>query len=211
MNIQYTTAALAALAFSTGALAGLPVYTNSFSLIQDDTHNANFNALVQQQSLVDYQEDGLNVNVDRDYFSWDAPGFDGSEMYYASTGSLSRYEITLADGGNLNDFEMQVSSGWQSESSTVYLWIEVFQNDDSVGSFDVDTTYGQYVGIQGINFDTVRIGAYATAELRDAHNESERNALALDNLSVGTYVPVPTPGTLAISATALFGLRRRRA
>lgn len=212
MMNQFTVGILAALAVSTHASASIVTYTHDSSLIEDDTNNANFNGLVDGQSLFGYQEDGVQVSSDRDYFSWNAPGLDGSEMFYASTGSLDLVDISLVSGGGIGDIEMEISSGWSPNAiGMVYLWVQLYDNGGLVEEFDFDSTSGDYVGIAGGGFDQVRIGAYASASLRDAHNSAGRNAIAIDNISIGTYVPVPAPGTLVISASALIGLRRRRA
>ena len=90
----------------------------------------------------------------------------------------------------------------------MYLWIQLYSDGGLVSEIDLDATTGEYVGITGGGFDQVLIGSYASSELRDEHNASNRNAIALDNIRVGTVIPAP--GTLAISALGLIGLRRRR-
>ena len=126
MMNQLTVGILAAIAVSTHASASIITYTHDSSLIEDDTNNANFNGLVDGQSLIGYQEDGVRVDSDRDYFSWNAPGLDGSEMFYASTGSLDLVDISLVNGGGIGDIEMEISSGWSPNAiGTVYLWVQL--------------------------------------------------------------------------------------
>ncbi len=212
MNIQASIGLFGAIALTTAASASISTYTHDASLIEDDTNNADFDGLINEQSLLGYEEDGLRVSVERDYFAWNAPGLDGSPHFYASSGSYELVDISLSDEGNFSDFEMQVSSGWTAESiGSVYLWIQLYDNGDLIGELDLNTTSGDYVGITGGGFDQILVGSYVTEERRDEHNANGWNAVAIDNISVGTYVPVPAPGTLAISGVALIGLRRRRA
>ncbi|MBO6513021.1 MAG: PEP-CTERM sorting domain-containing protein [Phycisphaerales bacterium] len=214
LNSLTTQAALAALATSaiaTSSIAGISTYIDDVSRIQDPTNHANFNGLVDEQTLENYTEDGLLLNVNRSYFSWDAPGLDGSEMYYASTGSLGLIDISLVSGDDFDDVDMQLASGWvQDEIDTMYLWVQLYDNGGLVEELNIDMMAGDYLAMTGGGFDQIRIGSYATEEIRDSRNPIARNAIAIDNVSVGTYVPVPAPGTLAISSIALIGLRRRR-
>jgi len=206
---HWTIGTLTAAALTCSTLASVSTYTSDISMIGDITNAANFNELEHQQSLSGYQEDGLELNSDRDYFSWDAPGLDGSEMFYANTGELGLIDISLVDGSDFTDIDMQISSGWSpAEIGTMYLWVQLYSDGDIVGEFDIDATTGDYIGLVGGGFDQISIGSYGSAAIRDSHNESARNAIAIDNISVGTYVP--TPGTLMIAGCGLIGLRRRR-
>jgi len=194
---------------SCGAVGDVSTYTSDISLNGGESNYASFNGLAEDQSLTGYQEDGLEVSVNRDYFSWNAPGFDGSEMFYANTGSFELVSISLVNGEDFGDMEMQVSSGWSPVGlGTMYLWIQLYSDGGLVSEIDLDATTGEYVGLVGGGFDQVLIGSFATGGLRDEHNTSNRNAIALDNIRVGTVVPAP--GTLAVAALGLIGLRRRR-
>lgn len=194
----------------TAASAGVTQYTSDGSMLTDVTNSADFNALVPGQSLMGYEEDGLRLSVNRTYFSWDAPGLDGSEMFYSNTGALELVDITLNSGDNFQDVDMQIASGWTADAiGEVYIWAQLYDDGSLVGEFDVDLMSGSYLGFAGGGFDQILIGSYVTADLRDAHNPTERNAIAIDNLSVGTFVP--TPGaTLLIGFGMLAGTRRRR-
>jgi hypothetical protein len=210
MRNQITIGTLAITAICTSALASITTYSSGTSMIDDVTNFANFNGLVSEQSLLNYQEDGLEVSTDRNYFSWNAPGLDGSEMFYANTGALELIDVSLANGQDFADLEMQISSGWSPISiGTMYLWIQVYNNNVLVNEYDIDATTGEYIGLIGGGYDQISIGSYASAAVRDSHDESQRNAIAIDNIRVGTYV-VPAPGTLLISGIGLIGLRRQR-
>jgi len=193
-----------------GAGAGVVSYTSSTSLMGSVTNFADFNDLINTQSLTNYQEDGLELSVNRNYFSWDAPGFDGSEMYYANTGSLELVDISMVDGGDFNDLDMQISSGWASDAlSDVYLWIQIYNGNQLVQEFDINSIAGAYVGLSGGGFDRVLIGSYASAENRDAHDASARNSIAIDNLRAGTMVPSPS-GLSILITMGLIATRRGR-
>lgn len=207
----FTTLPLTVLSLMTGgAFAGVATYTSDSSLMGSVTNFADFNALVNGQSLLNYQEGGLEISSDRTYFSWNAPGFDGSEMFYPDTGALSLVEISMVDGSSFADLEMQVSSGWtQGAIGTNYIWVQAFDGANLVGEFDLDVLSGRYLGITGGDFDLIRIGSYASASIRDGHDPSARNAIAIDNLSAGV---VPAPGASATLLIAgLIASRRRRA
>jgi len=195
---------------SANTVAGIFTFGGESSMISDVTNAADFNSLTHGQSLMGYEEDGLRVSVNRTYFSWDAPGLDGSEMFYANTGSLELVDISLSSGVDFNDLDMQVSSGWtQNGIGTVYLWIQLYDDGGLVGEFDLDSQSGQYVGIAGGGFDQVLIGSYATGEIRDGHTPNARNAIAIDNISAGTFVPAP--GAFALFVVGgIAGMRRRR-
>tara|TARA_R110000737_G_scaffold2923_10_gene9316 strand:+ start:97411 stop:98040 length:630 start_codon:yes stop_codon:yes gene_type:complete len=206
---HWTIGALVSATLASATLASVSTYTSDISMISDITNAANFNGLVNEQSLSGYQEGGLELNSDRDYFSWNAPGLDGSEMFYANTGELGLIDITLVDGSDFSDMDMQISSGWSpSQIGTMYLWVQLYNDGGLVGEFDIDATTGEYIGLVGGGFDQVSIGSYGSAAIRDSHNHAARNAIAIDNISVGTYVPAP--GTLMLSGLGLIGLRRRR-
>lgn len=191
------------------SMAGIAHYTSDASQLTSVTNYADFNSLVDGQSLLHYQQDGLDVSSNRSYFSWDAPGFDGSGMYYPNTGALEMVEITMVDGADFADLEMQVSGGWTGGvTGTNYIWVQVLSAGSLVGEFDVDVLSGRYLGITGGGFDQIMIGAYATASSRDAHNPNARNAIAIDNLRAGS---VPTPGVATtLLAAGMLGSRCRR-
>jgi len=200
---------LAVGVLSSNALASISTYSSDVSLIGGISNSANFNSLVNDQSLLGYEEGGLEVSADRNYFSWNAPGLDGSEMFYANTGALELVDITLVSGADFTDLDMQISSGWSPvEIGPMYLWVQLYDDGGLVQEFDIDATTGDYIGLVGGGFDQILIGSYASAEIRDSHTSNARNAIAIDNIRVGTVVPAP--GTLLVSAIGMIGLRRRR-
>ena len=204
--VTWTTTLLA----TSGACAGITSYTDTSSMLTDITNSADFNGLAPGQSLVGYEEDGFRLNVNRTYFSWDAPGLDGSEMFYSNTGALELVEITMSNGEDFRDVDMQISSGWtQSQVGLTYIWAQLYDDGQLVGEFDVDMVTGSYLGLAGGGFDQILIGSYVTASIRDAHNSNERNAIAIDNLRQGTLVPAPGAALLLGMGSLAFTRRTR--
>tara|TARA_R110002111_G_scaffold67833_1_gene110292 strand:+ start:3888 stop:4553 length:666 start_codon:yes stop_codon:yes gene_type:complete len=210
MNDQVSIA-VCTLAISASVLiAGISTYTSDTSLMGSIVGHAEFNGLVNNQSLMNYQEDGLGVSINRSYFSWNPQGFDGSEMFYAGTGSLELVEISRSNGEDFIDLDMQISSGWSpTEIGHMYLWIQVYNDGQLTQEFDLDSVTGNYVGLVGGGFDRVLIGSYATAGIRDSHIYNERNAIAIDNLRAGTMIPAPN-GIAIFSFAGMLTARRRR-
>jgi hypothetical protein len=198
------------LVATTAASAGITTYVSTGSMLVNVTNSANFNALTPGQSLMGYEENGLRLSVNRTYFSWDPPGLDGSEMFYSNTGALELVDITLSSGDDFQDVDMQIASGWSpNEIGDVYIWAQLYDDGSLVGEFNIDLLAGSYLGFMGGGFDQILIGSYVTADIRDARNPSERNAIAIDNLSVGTFVPAPA-SSMFIAIGVLAGVRRKR-
>ncbi len=86
--------------------------------------------------------------------------------------------------------------------------MQAFNNGSLVYQADRDLSVpGEYLGLMGGGFDEVRIGSYVNAATRDLHDAAQRNAIAIDNLRAGS---IPAPGTLAVPAIVMLGLRPRR-
>jgi hypothetical protein len=205
------TCGVGACLFAGTALGGISNYAADTSLIVDVTASADFNSLTPGQSLLGYEEGGLRTSMNRNYYSWDAPGLDGSEMFYASTGSLERTDITRIGAENFTDIDMQISSGWTpSTIGAVYLWVQLFDDGSLVYEAGIDIQSGDYVGLVGGGFDQILIGSYASAEIRDSRNPVARNAIAIDNISVGTVVPTPAGISVLLIGGGIGARRRQR-
>lgn len=204
-------ASVAAVGLTAGiAQSEISTSVSQASLIVDVTNAADFNTLTPGQSLLGYEEDGIRVSMNRNYYSWDAPGLDGSEMFYASTGSLEQTDITLTSGENFSDIEMQISSGWTPNSiGTVYLWVQLIDEGSIVFESNIDIQSGDYLGFVGGGYDQILIGSYASAAVRDSRNPTARNSIAIDNISVGTLVPAPGAFSLLVIGGMISMSRRR--
>jgi len=173
---------------------------------------ATFDELAEGDDLLGYAEQGISVSVDATAFQWGAPGMGGSNIYYADTGTLSRVAISLESGDAFSNIEMQIASGWNiGTPGAEYLWVQVFDEKELLLELDVDLISGGMLSLAGDqSFNTILIGAYATAEIRDEHDPLARNAIALDNIRVNATAGVPAPSTLALGAFGLAACSRRR-
>ena len=227
--IHMTTCTVGALALA-ATIAGADIvqydidrggYTNNpmFSDIsgEDPLREARFEGLADGDALANYTEDGIRVSVDAPAFQWDAPGMDGSGVYYADTGVRSLVEVSLDDFSSFSAIEMQISSGWNSdEIGAEYLWVQVFSDggETLATELNLDLISGGVLSLASADISSVRIGSYVNATRRDAHDEFFKNAIVLDNIRVSTLEgiqSVPAPGPLALGAMGgLCAARRRR-
>ncbi|MFW5652761.1 MAG: hypothetical protein ACOC0P_01845 [Planctomycetota bacterium] len=169
-------APLAVAVMATPALGQIDVYVGS--RITNPVDCAVFCCLQTNDSLANYQEAGLTVNVNDIHFSFSPCGLD-SQMYYPSGGAPERITITRDDGGDFGRMEMRVSDGWST--CEVYMWITPKLDGVSLGDFQLDAFGGDTIGIEGL-FDELVIGSYVDAFARDQFNESATNAIAIDDL-----------------------------
>lgn len=214
MRLTTTASLLAAVAtMTTSAAFGSSVSSHvaEGSLISPAENWARFDSLQTEDDLSGYTEDGIALDVTGIQYDWSAPGLDSSGFYYASAGVFSLVEVSLVSGDDFGAMDMQIGSGWnQNAGTTMYLWAQVYNDGSLVDEFDINAMVGSHVGFSGGDFDMIRIGAYASAGLRDAHNEQNRNAIGIDNVRVGNLVPAPSGIALGGVAIVLGGTRRRR-
>lgn len=200
-----------ALGFSGLAHADVTAFLGENTLIGPKTNLAEFEGIPDESSLMGYSEDGLSVSVDASAYNWNAPGLDGSGVFYANTGTRSLIDISLMSGEDFGAMDLQFSTGWDANNpTTVYLWVQVWNDGQMVQELDINGVSGQFLALAGDDFDLVRIGSYQSSSERDEHLESNKNAIVVDNISVGTLVPTPgAAGLLAVGGLAAS--RRRRA
>lgn len=175
-------AAAVALTMATTTSAGVDFY-RSTSRIQTSDGLLTFRDITQNgQTLVNYMDQGLTVDVNDFAFVFTPCGFDNPNIYYPNAGVGERITITRNDGRPFDILEMQISHGFAG--CTVYAWITAYDGHTVVGDFDADIAAGSLIGLQG-TFDRVDISSYNTPELRDEHNPANQNAIALDNMEYG--------------------------
>lgn len=180
-------------------------FTPTDTAIFDDTALANGGT---QNSPVDTH--GMrfrSVNTVANFWGYAFPGGDGTASLYFNGGAADVLGVTMLDTSDFNQVETMVGAGFGGPN--VYLWVQAYNNGVQVGSFDLDTTYGSYIGVKGGGFDEVRIGGYNDAASRDAHNELNFQALAVDNFSYGGVIPAPGAAGL-LGLAGLSAARRRR-
>ncbi len=130
----------------------------------------------------------------------------GTESLYFNGGRNDIMKFTRLDAGDFDTVEFQVGTGYAGPN--MFAWITVWNNGGQVASFDVDTTFGTYLGITGGGFDEVRFQAHVAAGTRDLDIEITFGAGAVDNFSYGV---IPAPGAIALLGLAgLVSKRRRR-
>lgn len=155
---------------------------------------------------MDYEEAGLRLSLDDiQGGGFNPTGFDGTGFYYPSGGGFDLINVTRTDGAALGALEMNVSSGLGA-GSTNFMWIQAWSEGSIVAEFDIDVAQGTLIGVAG-TFDEVRLGSYFSVAQRDAHDTTNLNVLALDNVAFGS---VPAPGTLVVLVVAVGARRRRR-
>ncbi len=169
--------AAAALTITTGAVQAqnIDFYTGG-SRIDKPTGCAVFCCLETFDPLDAYQEDGLNVFANDFAFKFNPCGFDGN--YYPNGGMEERVRISRTDGGDFGHLEFEVAHGYGG--CNIFIWATAYLDGNPLGDFAADVSGGTLIGFEG-TFDEIIVGAYADAAMRDEMNESNLNAIAIDN------------------------------
>lgn len=148
-----------------------------------------------------------SVNTNANFWGYAFPGGNGTASMYFNGGASDVLGTTMLDNSDFTQVETMVGAGFGGPN--VFLWVQAMNNGVQVASFDLDTQYGQYIGVTGGGFDEVRIGGYNDAATRDAHSETGFQALAVDNFSYGGRIPAPSAAAL-LGLGGLLAARRRR-
>jgi len=185
------------------ANAGITTYVGTQMVTEFD--RATFDSIIYGSpiDLSNYQEAGLSITVNNVSF--------GSGWYYANGGAREPYVIQRVDGSDFACLEMDTNTGFVP--GTRYWWLQIYDDGVLLDNAHFDIAPLTHIGIIG-QFDEVRIGAFADAATRDAHDWSQLNAASLDNVAYGLAAQVvPLPGALLlglVGLTAASVLRRRR-
>lgn len=157
-------------------------YTGTSQIVNSDGLLPFSDITQNGQTLVNYMDAGLTVDVNDFAFVFTPCGFNNPNIYYPNGGVLERIVITKTDGSDFSVLEMSPSHGFSG--CNVYMWATAYLNGNPVQDFDADLAAGVLIGFSG-NFDELRIGSYQDAATRDTHNEAALNAFAIDNMEHG--------------------------
>lgn len=190
---------------SAGAANGqVTFYTGTSQIVNSDGLLHFSDITTNGQTLVNYMDQGLTVDVNDFAFVFQPCGFNNPNIYYPNGGVTERITITKIDGSDFSHLEMLPSHGFSGCS--VYMWATAYLNGNPVQDFDADLSAGVLIGFSG-NFDELRIGSYQDAATRDTHNEGALNAFAIDDMQHGNAggggytldVTGPCPGTVTVA------------
>lgn len=205
-------AVLVIIVASSSAVAAI-VSVGSGTAVDDVDRTADFNDIVQLQSLDGYTHDQLIISVDSTSHIYFDPtngngGFSGAFHYPGSGVTHHLTSISAEDGAEIYAVEMNVGTGWHS--TTTYVYWELIDDAIVIDSGAISLDSGAVLGLnEPDGFDELHIGAFATFELAEAATGATLgHSLAIDNLVADLTIPEPTSLSLLALGTALF-LRRR--
>ncbi len=198
------TFAACALLTAGAANGQVTFYTGASQIVNSDGLLSFSDITSNGQTLVNYMDQGLTVDVNDFAFVFTPCGFTNPNIYYPNGGVLERIVITKTDGSDFSHLEMSPSHGFAG--CNVFMWATAYLDGNPVQDFDADLSAGVLIGFSG-NFDELRIGSYQDAATRDTHNEAALNAFAIDDMEHGNagggYTlnvdANPCPGTARVS------------
>jgi hypothetical protein len=209
MNNKFLKGLAASFALAASGFANAGLIFSESEVVTNVTNEATFDTLTSNNiSLSSYNEDGINIFVnDYTYTNFDAfaLGSNSTGFHYGSGGNYSWVEISLVSGGLINALDFLLGDG--NDLNTTNFHFEAFQSGVSIGSGHTNIEKGVVGFLSDTGFDTLRVAAngYTSTELWGANQ-----AIALDNLRIGSSVSVPEPSTLAVFTLGLMGLASRK-
>ena len=114
------------------------------------------------------------------FWGYNFCGGDGTSSCYLDGGSNDMMTVERLDGADFGTIEMQLGDGWCK--ANLYVWVQAYNDGNLVAEWDIDTTWGTYIGVTGGGFDELHLAGYFDAATRDAHNDMGYNAIGIDNV-----------------------------
>ena len=192
-------AAASMLLCTSASRAQVTPYTGQMITAPTGTLTFNWNG---GASLASYTEAGLSVtcpggNSGQGCTKCCRPSGFSVGGYYMSIGVQALVRIARVDGGALSALEFQAGDyyngcAYPGGDGTIYIWALVYSGGN-VESFDINAPSGTVVGFSGV-FDVVEVAAYVSGAVRDLHDATQPQAIALDNMR---YVDSSCPGFAA--------------
>jgi hypothetical protein len=221
----YACAVLIWLSFGVTPLANAAIFSVG-DLITTATQFNGFEGLPPGTLLIpppsSYTEDGISVNqIDQALptpwssynqiaVTYNPPGFFGSYSWYANGGDVGYTDITEQNGSAFNAVSILTGFGNSNQGGS-YLNYELLMNGAVVLSGSVMQLSGTAspVTFYGGGFDQIFLSATQGAPAKIGSGVYQ--ALAIDNIKVGSVSAIPEPGTLAmlLAGLGLLGFAAR--
>lgn len=181
-----------------------PIFSNS-PVVASPTNSAVFTGI--SGSLLNYTEDNIIVSVADTQCCF-------SNVHYGNGGNNSYVSISLVGGGAISALDFLLGDGWAGgpfgTSQTTNLVWETVSGTTSTGFGDIVLQRGSTVGwTDSSGFTELRVAANTT----NIDFFGQFQAIAIDDLRIGTSATVPEPAPVALLALGLvvIGFARRKA
>jgi len=212
---EYVAVIKRSLAIMAASVLSTIAFSFSFSsgtVVGAVTNMATFDNVVTYDDLSAYTEDGMNITVPKDaYDDFDPSNGSGTNTFsggfhYPNAGAYGATHISLIGGGTFNAIDMSEGNGWYS--TTTYLAYWGYNGATLLGSGTAALVAGAQMGFtDGGGITDLYIAAFGSAADAEAAGLDSFQAIAIDNVRMGT---VPEPGTLAALGLGLVALARLR-
>ncbi len=174
----------------------VPIFSNT-EVVTTVTNEATFDGI--SGSLSGYTEDNVIVSVNDTQCCF-------PNSHYGSGGNYSWVTISLVGGGLIDSLDFLLGDGFNSGgfsgSSTNLIW-ETFSGSTSTGFGDVILNTNTNVGWTDTSgFTSLRVAAH----ISNIDSFGQYQAIALDNVRIGSATTVPEPTSLALLGLGLAGI-----